>query len=226
MNPAEITDILAIDGPAGAGKSTVARGVADALRFAFLDSGAMYRAATWYALQRGIDLEDAIALAGAARAMQYDARELDDGQHVFVDGQDVTREIRTPEVTRYIASLDHNPDVRAHLVELQRAVGARGRTVAEGRDMGTVVFPKAKCKVYLDASIEERARRRGREFDAKGIAYDAASLKEDIRARDDKDMTRTVAPLRRAPDAVLLDTSHMATSDVIDAIVALAKQRW
>lgn len=226
MNPDDITDILAIDGPAGAGKSTVARRVAEVLGFAFLDSGAMYRAATWNALHRCIDLSDEAALAEAARTMRFEVRDSPDGQHVFVDGNDVTEAIRMPEVTRHIAKLDHNPKVRAHLVELQRSVGARGRTVAEGRDIGTVVFPKAKCKVYLDASLDERARRRGREFEAKGIPYDAASLKADIRARDEKDMTRAVAPLRRAEDAVLLDTSRMSTAEVIDAIVALAKERW
>jgi len=226
VDPATITDVLAIDGPAGAGKSTVARRVAETLGFAFLDTGAMYRAATWNAMHRGIDMDDGEALAEATRAMQLDIRESQQGQTVVVDGQDITQAIRTPEVTKRISKLDHNAAVRAHLVELQREFGARARTVAEGRDMGTVVFPKAKCKVYLDASLDERARRRAREFEAKGIAFDADALHHDIRTRDEKDMTRAIAPLRRADDAVLVDTSSMNSEEVIDTIVALARQRW
>lgn len=226
IDPSAIVDILAIDGPAGAGKSTVARRVAQALGFAFLDSGAMYRAATWYAMDRGVDWGDADALAAAARTMRLDMQESPDGARVFVDGRDVTLAIRTPEVTRHISRLDHNPDVRAHLVDVQRAVGSLGRTVAEGRDMGTVVFPNAKCKVYLDASLDERARRRAREFETKGVPFDAAGLCEDIRVRDEKDMTRAVAPLRRADDAVVVDTSGMTADDVVAAIVALARTRW
>ncbi len=226
MEANRITDILTIDGPAGAGKSTVARRVAEALRFAFLDSGAMYRAATWNAMDQHIDLEDANALGEATRAMRLEIRESTAGQQVLVDGRDITREIRTPEVTRHISKLDHHAQVRAHLVDLQRAFGARARTVAEGRDMGTVVFPRAKCKIYLDASLGERARRRAREFAAKGIPFDAAALERDISARDKRDMSRAVSPLRRAEDAVPIDSSDMTAEDVVGAIVALAKQRW
>ncbi|MCC6794336.1 MAG: (d)CMP kinase [Candidatus Hydrogenedentes bacterium] len=226
MGPETIRDILAIDGPAGAGKSTVARRVAEMLGFAFLDTGAMYRAATWNAMHRGIDMDNGDALAEATRAMVLDMRESQQGQTVIVDGRDITQAIRTPDVTQRIAKLDHNAAVRAYLVELQRAFGARGRTVAEGRDMGTVVFPYARCKVYLDASLDERARRRAREYESKGIAFDADALSGDIRARDEKDMTRAIAPLRRADDAVLVDTSAMTSEEVIDTIVALARQRW
>ena len=150
----------------------------------------------------GVDLENADALAEATRSMRLELRESADGQHVLVNGQNVAHAIRTPDITRNISKLDHNPAVRAHLVELQRAFGARARTVAEGRDMGTVVFPMAKCKVFLDASLEERARRRALEFESKGIAFNAAALEGDIRARDEKDMTRAIAPLQRADDAV------------------------
>ena len=226
MGPETIRDILAIDGPAGAGKSTVARRVAEMLGFAFLDTGAMYRAATWNAMHRGIDMDNGDALAEATRAMVLDMRESQQGQTVIVDGHDITQAIRTPDVTQRIAKLDHNAAVRAYLVELQRAFGARGRTVAEGRDMGTVVFPYAKCKVYLDASLDERARRRAREYESKCIAFDEDAVYGDIRARDEKDMTRAIAPLRRADDAVLVDTSAMTSEEVIDTIVALARQRW
>lgn len=226
MGPAAITDVLAIDGPAGAGKSSVARRVAEMLGFAFLDTGAMYRAATWNAMHRGIDMDDGDALAEATRALHLDIQESPHGQTVLVDGHDITQTIRTPEVTQCIAKLDHNAAVRAHLVELQRAFGARGPTVAEGRDMGTVVFPAAKCKVYLDASLDERARRRAREFEAKGIAFDPDALHNDIRTRDEKDISRAIAPLRRADDAVLIDTSTMTSDEVIAAIIFLARQRW
>jgi cytidylate kinase len=200
--------------------------VAETLGFAFLDTGAMYRAATWNAMHRGIDMDNGDALAVATRTMQLDIRESQYGQTVLVDGQDITQAIRTPDVTQRIAKLDHNAAVRAHLVELQRAFGARGRTVAEGRDMGTVVFPNAKCKVYLDASLDERARRRALEFEAEGIPFDADALYGDIHARDEKDMTRAISPLRRADDAVLVDTSAMTSEEVIDTIVALARKRW
>lgn len=226
VDTTRITDILAIDGPAGAGKSTVARRAAEALDFAFLDTGAMYRAATWNAMEQGIDLDDGAAIARATREMDLDMRDTPAGARVYVNGRDVSDSIRTPEVTRNISKLDHNPDVRAHLVELQRAIGARTRTVAEGRDMGTVVFPNAKCKIYLDASLGERARRRALEYESKGVVFDAAELESEIRARDKKDMTRAIAPLRRAEDAVLIDTSGKSVEEVLAEILTLARTRW
>jgi cytidylate kinase len=222
----DATDIIAIDGPAGAGKSTIAREVARALGYAYLDTGAMYRAATWWAMIRNVDLDDANAIARATRAMRLELRDSPRGTEVFVDGHDITAAIRTPEVTRCIAKLDHNPAVRAHLVELQRQIGRQRPTVCEGRDIGTVVLPKAKCKIYLDASIEERARRRAREFQQKGIAYDPAALLEEIRIRDEKDKTRGVAPLRKAEDAVAIDTTGMTPQEVVDTIVRIAREKW
>ncbi|GMU91202.1 MAG: cytidylate kinase [Candidatus Hydrogenedentota bacterium] len=220
------TDIIAIDGPAGAGKSTIAREVARALGYAYLDTGAMYRGATWWAIAQNVDLDDADALARAARAMRLELRDSPHGTQVFVGGQDITAAIRTPEITRCIAKLDHNPEVRAHLVELQRQIGAKRPTVCEGRDIGTVVFPKAKCKIYLNASLEERTRRRAREFDQKGIAYDPEALREEIRIRDEKDATRNVAPLRKADDAVEVDTTGMTPREVVETIVRIAKEKW
>lgn len=220
---AAIRDIVAIDGPAGAGKSTVARRVAAALGYAFLDTGAMYRAATWWALHEGVNLDNAMATAAATRAMDFELSEEDGVPRVRVNGVDVTEAIRSPEVTREIYRLDQNPGVREHLVMLQRALGAKGPTVAEGRDMGTVVFPDARCKVYLDASLEERARRRGAELKAKGIAVDLDGLQEEIRERDRKAMTRAVSPLRRAPGAVVIDTSRMSIDKVVAEIVRLAR---
>lgn len=215
--------IVAIDGPAGAGKSTIARRVAERLGFAFLDTGAMYRAATWRAMHLGVDLDDPAALAQSTRTMNLDLREENGKQTVRVDGHDVTEAIRSPEVTRNIHKLDRSPGVRDRLVELQRAIGARGPTVAEGRDIGTVVFPSAACKVYLDASLQERARRRAEEYSRKGIAVNEDALAEEIRVRDEKDMTREIAPLRRAEDATIVDTTNMTPDEVVDTIVALAR---
>lgn len=217
-----ITDIVAIDGPAGAGKSTAARRTAESLGFAFLDTGAMYRAATWRALHLGVDLDDRSATTASTRAMRLELLQTDGTLTVLVDETDVSQAIRTPEVTRCIYKLDENPDVRAHLVDLQRTFGAAYPTVAEGRDMGTVVFPLARCKIYLDASIDERARRRALELEAKGIPTDLAALREEIRVRDEKTMTRAVAPLRRADDATLLDTTGLSLDQVVERIVALA----
>lgn len=221
-----ITEIVAIDGPAGAGKSTVARETARRLNFAFLDTGAMYRAATWWALHKGLDLAaaPAEALAETTRALPLALREEDGRLRVLVDGQDVSSAIRTPDVTRCVFYLDQNPDVRAHLTALQRRFGARRPTVAEGRDMGTVVFPKAKCKIYLDASLEERARRRAADLQAAGTAVDLDTLCRDIAERDRKSMTRAAAPLRQAHDAQRVDTTGRAFEDVVQQIVALARE--
>ncbi len=221
----DITQIVAIDGPAGAGKSTVARRVAETLGFAFLDTGAMYRAATWWAMHRGIDLSDGNALADATRAMPLELIETAQGLQVLVDGHDISADIRTPEVTREIWRLDQNPEVRAHLVELQRRFGARRPTVAEGRDMGTVVFPVARCKIFLDASLDERTRRRMKELEDKGMAVDFETLRAEIHERDEKTRTRAVAPLRRADDAELVDTTGLGIDQVVDAIVTLARRK-
>lgn len=217
------TAIVAIDGPAGAGKSTIARRVAETLGFAYLDTGAMYRAATWWALQQGIDLDNPVALETATRDMSLEMREDGGKQQVLVNGRDVTEAIRTPEVTREIHRLDRSPGVRECLVDMQRAFGARRPTVAEGRDIGTVVFPDARCKVYLDASLEERARRRAGEFARKGVRMDFDQIREEIRVRDEKDMTRGVAPLRRAEDATVVDTTALSPDEVVETIVSLAR---
>ncbi|HNR29604.1 MAG TPA: (d)CMP kinase [Candidatus Hydrogenedentes bacterium] len=220
-----ITRIVAIDGPAGAGKSTTARRVARALGFAFLDTGAMYRAATWCALHNGADLDAPDALAASTEAMELVMNETNGEQRVAVGGVDVTDAIRTPEITRLIYKLDQNPAVRRRLVALQREIGARGPTVAEGRDIGTVVFPEAACKIFLDASLEERTRRRARELESKGVAVDLEALRAEIHDRDEKNRTRRDSPLKQAEDAVLVDTTDMTPDEVVDAIVRLARER-
>lgn len=221
----EATQIVAIDGPAGAGKSTVARRAAQELGISFLDTGAMYRAATWYALDRGVDLDDATSLTANTLAMPLTLVEEPEGLRVLVGDTDVTKAIRTPEVTRLIYKLDEIPAVRAHLVSLQRKYGESAPHVAEGRDIGTVVFPHAACKIYMDASPEERARRRAEELRAKGEDVDEATLAEEIRRRDMRAMQREHAPLRRAEDAILLDTTRLSLDEVVHRVVALARER-
>jgi CMP/dCMP kinase len=219
------TRIVAIDGPVGTGKSSVAKQVAKELGYAFLDTGAMYRAATWRALHHNIDLDDGAALAESARLMDLDLRDTETGQAVRVDGEEVTKAIRESRVTNLIYKLDQNPEVRAHLVALQRRFGEKQPTVAEGRDIGTVVFPNAKCKIYLDADLEERSRRRAAQLEKAGVSVDRDRLREAIRDRDQKSMTRAVSPLRKADDAVLVDTTEMTFDEVVREIVRLARER-
>ena len=221
----EAVEIVAIDGPVGAGKSSVARAVARRLGFAFLDTGAMYRAATWRAVHLGISLDDPRALSESTRAMELEMREIGDKQEVRVDGHDVTEAIRGKEVTRLIYKLDQNSDVRRRLVDLQRRFGEARPTVAEGRDIGTVVFPKAKCKIYLDASIDVRAQRRAAQLADMGMPCNLEDLRKEIAERDHKTMTRADSPLRQAEDAVRVDTSGLSFDEVVDCLVNLARER-
>ena len=219
----DLSRIVAIDGPAGAGKSSVSREVAKRLGMAFLDSGAMYRAATWWAMDRGVDLDDPEALARCTEELPLDLRFENDTLLVIVNRKDITEEIRTPEVTRNIKYLDGLQGVRTPLVRIQRAVAGRRPTVAEGRDMGTVVFPNARCKIYLDASIDERTQRRARQLAEQGAEADLDVLRREIEDRDQNDMTREIAPLRKAEDAHLLDTSSLSFEEVVQEIVKRAK---
>ncbi|NLV45657.1 MAG: (d)CMP kinase [Candidatus Hydrogenedentes bacterium] len=219
------THIVAIDGPAGAGKSSVSRQVARELGFAFLDTGAMYRAATWRALTNGVPLDDTQALVASTCEMALELREEPDGLQVFVDGREVTRDIRNPEVTRNIFRLDQISGVRRRLVDLQREFGCRRPTVAEGRDIGTVVFPAARCKIYLDAAPECRARRRTAELAAQGKVAELSEVLEEMVERDAQSMSRADSPLRKADDAVLVDTTDMTFEQVVATLVRLARER-
>jgi len=196
--------LIAIDGPAGAGKSTVARAVARALGWSFLDSGAMYRAAALAALRGGDPTRVSVQL----------------GERVLLDGEDVTEQIRTPEVTEMASKIAADPAVRAAMVELQRAEIARGDHVAEGRDIGTVVCPEAELKVFLTATPEERARRRALQLGA-----EPGAILVEQRIRDERDRSREHSPLQQAPDAVELDTTGLSLEEVVDRIVALTRER-
>jgi cytidylate kinase len=205
--------VIAIDGPAGSGKSTVARAVAARLGLDYLDTGAMYRAVTFAAMRRGVDLDDAEAVAHLARQI-----DLDVGDVVTVDGVDATIEIRTPEVTRAVSVVAANPGVRKELVSRQREwAEARHGGVVEGRDIGTVVFPAADVKVYLTAADDERASRRSKEL--LDMHYDQVAA--DIARRDHVDSTRSASPLVVADDAVRLDTTGKDIDQVVDAVLAL-----
>jgi len=207
-------DVIAIDGPAGSGKTTIARALADRLGLAYLDTGAMYRAVVFAALRAGIDLQDEVALARTARAMDLQL----DRTSCVVDGVDATQAIRGPEVTSAVSVVAAVADVRINLVGRQRNwVAERGGGVVEGRDIGSVVFPDALLKVYLTASPEERARRRAGETGDIDVEVVAA----DIRRRDAADSGRKVSPLVEADGSVILDTSDITVDEVVEAIVAL-----
>jgi cytidylate kinase len=205
--------VIAIDGPAGSGKSTVAKRVAARLGLPYLDTGAMYRAVAFACIQRGIDPDDADVVARLARDVEIDV-----GDKVLVDGVDATIEIRGPEVTRAVSAVAANADVRRELVMRQREWGdAHGGGVVEGRDIGSVVFPNADVKVYLTASDEERARRRAKEVT--DLDYDQVAA--DIARRDHVDSTRAASPLAVADDAVQIDTTGRTIDDIVDEIMRL-----
>jgi len=206
--------IVAIDGPAGAGKSTVARALAERLGFRYLDTGAMYRALTWLAMQRSLDLGNADALAQLA---QQEVVRFDDHDRVWIDGTDVTASIRKAEIDRMVPVVARHPGVREVMRERQRELGREGNVVIEGRDIGTVVAPDAFLKVYLVADRDIRAQRRAAE--RPGIGADA--LATDIKKRDKKDAER----MQPAPDAIEIDTTSLEVDDVVDRIEALVQQR-
>jgi cytidylate kinase len=212
--------VIAIDGPSGAGKSTVARRLAKRLGYTYIDTGAMYRAIGWKAKQEGIDPANETALAGLCGRIQVLLTNDADDPRIAVDGIDVSEAIRTPEMGMMASAVSKSPAVRARLLSLQRDLGARGGVVMDGRDIGTVVFPDAEVKFYLDASPEERGRRRYRELSAKGMEVDLDRITRELRERDRQDSGRAIAPLKRAEDAVLIDSSDREIDEVVEAMLA------
>lgn len=231
--------IIAIDGPAGSGKSTVAKLLARALGFAYLDTGAMYRSVAWHALAEGLDLTEPLPEASVTRIREIAQTEpitfgFVEGEplpsEVFINGEDVTRQIRLPQTDKAVSPVSADPGVREALTEQQRLFGREYDTVMEGRDIGTVVFPKAELKIFLTATTEERARRRAQQNaekagKSKATGEEYAAVLKDIKRRDDYDSSREVAPLKPAPGSVELDSTGMSIDEVVAALVVLVNEK-
>ena len=216
--------IVTIDGPAGSGKTTVSRLVAEAMEFDYVDTGALYRGVALAAVDAGIKLDDDDALDRMCRSMTIDLVRETDGLHLFVDGTDVSGKIRTPKISMAASTVSARPVVRSYLLKLQRDLGRNRRAIFEGRDMGTVVFPEADIKIFLDADINVRVQRRHREM----VQAHGATLKQvqaDMIRRDKNDASRAVAPLKAADDAVLVDTTDRSIPQVVALIVNLVTDR-
>ncbi|GAB4379160.1 MAG: (d)CMP kinase [Calditrichia bacterium] len=216
---------IAIDGPAASGKSTTARLVAQRLGYLYIDSGAMYRAITLKAIQAGIPTTDSDRIAELAA--NTDIQLGSDNRHtvIFMNGKDVSRDIRSPEVDQQISPVAANVRVREILVKKQQEMGKDGGVVMDGRDIGTVVFPHAELKIYMIASVEARAERRLKEQQKRGIQVSLDTIISDIRHRDNQDMNRSHGPLKKAPDAIEIDTTHLTIPQQVEKIVQLARER-
>ena len=216
---------IAIDGPAGAGKSTIAKKVAKELSFIYVDTGAMYRAMAYYLLSQGIKGDEQEAIAEKCQGADISIEYKDDEQIVILNGENVNGVIRTEEVGNMASVSSANPKVREHLLKLQRTLAASNDVVMDGRDIGTTILPDAEVKIYLTASPETRAKRRALEYEQKGIACDINQICQDIVARDLRDMNREISPLKQAEDAVLVDSSEMGIDEVVNAILHVYRQK-
>ena len=216
---------IAIDGPAGAGKSTIARLAAGQLGFIYVDTGAMYRAMALYFLRRGANLADEEAVGTACRDIHVEIRYEAGEQQVLLNGENVTGQIRTDQVGNAASAISKYPAVRAALLELQRSLARTNSVIMDGRDIGTLVLPDADLKIYLTASTAVRAMRRYKEFLEKGVDCTLESVEQDVIRRDEQDMNRATAPLKQAEDAVYLDASDMNISQVVEKILSLARER-
>jgi cytidylate kinase len=215
--------VVAIDGPAGAGKSTLARLVAEKLGFIYIDSGAMYRAVALWAMRAGVDLADMHRLEQLALAARIEFQAA--SSRILLNGEDVTGAIRVPEVSSAASKVSAVPGVRRALVEMQRQIGAEGGVVMEGRDIGTVVFPNAEVKIFLDADTQVRAERRASELRQKGEAAETERVAREIRERDERDSKRADSPLMQAPDAVYVDSTGLSPAQVEQVILKLIRSR-
>jgi CMP/dCMP kinase len=218
-----VTLVIAMDGPSGSGKSSVSRGVARALDLRYLDTGAMYRAVTWWMLREGVPVDDPAVVAARAGEPELRCGTDPDQPGISVDGEDVSKPIRTPEVTGAVSAVAAVPEVRRRLVALQREIIGTGGIVVEGRDIGTVVAPDASVKIYLTASAEARAQRRSKELTGAALAANVAATRADMARRDRLDSTRTADPLARADDAVEIDTTELTLPEVITEVVRIAR---
>ena len=217
---------IAIDGPSGAVKSTLARSIAAKLGYLYVDTGAIYRTIGYHALTAGIDLKDEAAVAAALPGLRVELTYGEDGlQRMFLNGQDVTKEIRLPEVSMYASAVSAHPAVRAYLLEMQRELARTNNVIMDGRDIGTVVLPDAQVKVFLTASPEARARRRMLELEQRGIPQPFEQILTDIQERDWNDSHRAAAPLRQAEDAVLLDTTELTFQESEAALLHIIRER-
>ncbi|WP_020675634.1 (d)CMP kinase [Geopsychrobacter electrodiphilus] len=217
--------IIAIDGPSGAGKSTLSKALATTLGYTNIDTGAMYRAVALLATRQHTALDDSVALQQLCRQMQFEFRRVADSDHVFINGEDVSDAIRTPEVSLLTSKVSACPAVREELVRVQQQMGRLGGVVLEGRDIGTVVFPQAEIKFFLSASAEERGRRRFDELRAKGIDVDLQQTIAEVEARDAADSSREHAPLRRAADAIDIDSTIMDIQQVLALMLETVRAR-
>ena len=216
---------VAIDGPAGAGKSTIAKSVAAELNFIYVDTGAMYRAIALYLIRNGIKADESAKISEKCKEAQVSIQYADGKQVVLLNGEDVNPYIRTEEVGNMASASSTNPDVRAQLLDLQRNLAANNDVIMDGRDIGTNILPNAQVKIYLTASIEVRAKRRYNELIAKGLECNLKEIEKDIAERDERDTNREIAPLKQAEDAVFLDTSDMGIEEVKIAIIDLIRSK-
>ena len=216
---------VAIDGPAGAGKSTLARRLAAEMGYIYVDTGAMFRTIGLYALRKGVDPKDNAAVNTLLPEIGLRVDCIDGEQHIYLNGEDVSTAIRTEEAGMAASAVGANPEVRAFLLELQRDQARRRSVIMDGRDIGTVILPQAQVKIFLTASVETRANRRYEEYLAKGEKADLEDIKKDIEIRDHQDMTREISPLRQAEDAVLVDSSNMNIEEVVAAILGIYRDK-
>lgn len=216
---------IAIDGPSGSGKSTVAMSLAKRLGYVYIDTGAMYRSVALRVKEKGIPPEDELALNQLASSLHITFITKEEQTHVLCDGNDVTEAIRTPEISRLASTISKRKGLRKALVQMQREMGKGGGVILEGRDIGTVVFPDADIKFYLDAEGEERIRRRYHEMMEKGVRVDFKETQEELRQRDHNDMHRDHSPLKKAEDAVFIDSTHRSVEEVVEEMIRIIKER-
>ena len=216
---------VAIDGPAGAGKSTIARKTAYNIGYIYVDTGAIYRTLALACIRRGVSAEDEEQISSVCRNVKVELKYIDGGQVMLLDGENVNDYIRTEEVSRMTSSISVYKDVREQLIDLQRNIAAKENVIMDGRDIGTFVLPNAEVKIYLTASVATRAKRRYMEQQEKGIECTIEEIEKDIEQRDYRDMNREIAPLKKADDAVEIDTSDMTIEQVTDAIEKIIKEK-